>query len=83
MYLFKYYIDGFLCVVYFVVLDYELVLNFLGLSLNCKLVGLEKMNPFAIMMSNRWWKLPASIMFKELFKYISGVNQVSRISCPG
>ena len=39
--------------------------------------GLEKMNPFEIMRSKRWKKNPNGIMFKELFKYIAGVNKVS------
>jgi hypothetical protein len=40
-------------------------------------LGLDKENPFLIMVSKRWQKSPASIMFKELFKYIAGVNQVA------
>merc|ERR1712227_617837 len=39
------------------------------------LAGLENNNPYTIMMSRRFQKTPASIMFRRLFKYISGVNQ--------
>jgi len=37
--------------------------------------GLERTNPFTIMSSRRYQKTPQSIMFRRLFKYISGVNQ--------
>merc|ERR1712142_459430 len=37
--------------------------------------GLERTNPFTIMNSRRFQKTPQSIMFRRLFKYISGVNQ--------
>ena len=39
--------------------------------------GLEKMNPFSLMSSRRWKNHHTSRMFMELFKYISGVNQVN------
>jgi len=39
------------------------------------LAGLEKMNPFEVMMSRRYQKTPRSQQFMELFRYISGVNQ--------
>merc|ERR1712088_1229148 len=39
------------------------------------LAGLENYNPYTIMSSRRFQKTPASIMFRRLFKYISGVNQ--------
>merc|ERR1712210_315766 len=39
------------------------------------LAGLEGTNPYTIMSSRRFQKTPASIMFRRLFKYISGVNQ--------
>lgn len=39
------------------------------------LAGLENVDPLVLMSSNRWQKTPTSLMFKELFKYISGVNQ--------
>merc|ERR1712156_968900 len=39
------------------------------------LAGLENNNPYTIMMSRRFQKTPASIMFRRLLKYISGVNQ--------
>merc|ERR1711936_461485 len=35
----------------------------------------QNYNPYTIMMSRRFQKTPASIMFRRLFKYISGVNQ--------
>lgn len=37
--------------------------------------GLEKMNPMQMMSSKRYKKRPSSYMFKELYKYISGVNK--------
>merc|ERR1712168_1770132 len=39
------------------------------------LAGLERMNPFEVMMSRRYQKTPQSQQFMELFRYISGVNQ--------
>merc|ERR1740137_496069 len=39
------------------------------------LAGLEKMNPYELMMTRRYQKAPRSQMFWELFKYIEGVNQ--------
>jgi len=39
------------------------------------MAGLKNVNPFTIMSSKRWRKSPNSIMFKQLFKYISGVNK--------
>jgi len=39
------------------------------------LAGLEKMNPYELMMTRRYQKSPRSQMFWELFKYIQGVNQ--------
>jgi len=39
------------------------------------MAGLENVNPFVLMSSKRWKKQPSSIMFMELFKYISGVNK--------
>jgi len=39
------------------------------------MAGLKNVNPFTIMSSKRWRKSPSSMMFKELFKYISGVNK--------
>merc|ERR1712060_670338 len=39
------------------------------------LAGLEGNNPYTIMNSRRFQKTPQSIMFRRLFKYISGVNQ--------
>merc|ERR1712117_169935 len=39
------------------------------------LAGLEGTNPYTIMSSRRFQKTPQSIMFRRLFKYISGVNQ--------
>jgi len=37
--------------------------------------GLKNIDPFTLMGSKRWKKQASSIMFKELFKYISGVNK--------
>merc|ERR1740128_191432 len=37
--------------------------------------GLEKMDPMELMRSRRYKKRPSSYMFKELYKYISGVNK--------
>jgi len=37
--------------------------------------GLKNIDPFTLMGSKRWKKTASSIMFKELFKYISGVNK--------
>lgn len=37
--------------------------------------GLDDLNPFVVMSSNRWRKTPQSLMFMQLFKYISGVNK--------
>jgi len=37
--------------------------------------GLDNLNPFVVMSSNRWRKSPQSLMFMQLFKYISGVNK--------
>jgi len=37
--------------------------------------GLRNVSPLMMMSSKRWRKHPSSIMFKELFKYISGVNK--------
>jgi len=42
---------------------------------NDVLAGLEKVNPLTVMSSKRYRKTPSSIMFMELFKYISGVNK--------
>ena len=42
------------------------------------LAGLERMNPFEVMMSRRYQKTPRTQQFMELFRYISGVNQVHR-----
>merc|ERR1712212_933357 len=42
---------------------------------NDVLAGLEDVNPLVLMSSKRYRKSPSSIMFMELFKYISGVNQ--------
>eukprot|EP00088_Acartia_fossae_P002214 TRINITY_DN10879_c0_g1_i1.p1 TRINITY_DN10879_c0_g1~~TRINITY_DN10879_c0_g1_i1.p1 ORF type:complete len:361 (+),score=116.59 TRINITY_DN10879_c0_g1_i1:36-1118(+) len=39
------------------------------------LAGLKNMNPFIMMSSKRWKKTPQSVMFMQLFKYISGVNK--------
>jgi len=39
------------------------------------LAGLERMNPYEVMMSRRYQKRPKSQMFQELFKYIQGENQ--------
>merc|ERR1712018_719365 len=39
------------------------------------LAGLEGTNPYTIMSSRRFQKTPQSVMFRRLFKYISGVNQ--------
>jgi len=39
------------------------------------LAGLERMNPFEVMMSRRFSKTPKSQQFMELFRYIQGVNQ--------
>jgi len=39
------------------------------------LANLENANPWRIMQSKRYQKTPASIMFKRLYRYISGVNQ--------
>jgi len=39
------------------------------------LAGLDDMNPFEIMGSNRYKKRHESQMFMELFRYIAGVNQ--------
>ncbi|XP_023325404.1 uncharacterized protein LOC111699075 [Eurytemora carolleeae] len=39
------------------------------------LAGSENMNPFEVMKSKQWKKAPTSLMFIELFKYISGVNK--------
>jgi len=39
------------------------------------LAGLERMNPFEVMMSRRYQKTPRTQQFMELFRYISGVNQ--------
>jgi len=39
------------------------------------MAGLKNVNPMMLMGSKRWRKSPTSIMFKELFKYISGVNK--------
>jgi len=39
------------------------------------MAGLENVNPYVLMNSRRWRKQPSSIMFMELFKYISGVNK--------
>ena len=39
-------------------------------------LGSENMNPFEVMKSKQWKKAPTSLMFIELFKYISGVNKV-------
>jgi len=39
------------------------------------MAGLENVNPYVLMSSKRWKKQPSSIMFMELFKYISGVNK--------
>merc|ERR1712123_182132 len=39
------------------------------------LAGLERMNPYDVMMSRRYQKTPKSQMFRELFKYIQGENQ--------
>ena len=40
------------------------------------LAGLDDMNPFELMGSKRYKKSYQSRMFMELFRYISGVNQV-------
>merc|ERR1719245_1860077 len=37
--------------------------------------GLDKMSPWTLMASKRWRNHHTSHMFKELFKYISGVNK--------
>jgi len=42
---------------------------------NDVLAGLEDVNPLVLMSSKRYRKSPSSIMFMELFKYISGVNK--------
>merc|ERR1712080_477983 len=39
------------------------------------LANLENANPWRIMQSKRFNKTPASVMFKRLYRYISGVNQ--------
>ena len=40
------------------------------------LAGLERMNPYEVMMSKRYQKTPRSQQFMELFRYIQGVNKV-------
>ena len=44
------------------------------------LAGLDDMNPFEVMGSKRYQRRHESQMFMELFRYISGVNQVSLFS---
>lgn len=39
------------------------------------MAGLKNVNPMLLMGSKRWRKTPTSVMFGELFKYISGVNK--------
>jgi len=39
------------------------------------LAGLERMNPYEVMMSKRYQKTPRSQQFMELFRYIQGVNK--------
>ena len=39
--------------------------------------GLDDMNPFVLMSSKRYQRHHQSQMFMELFRYISGVNQVN------
>ena len=51
------------------IFDYKLV--FAGMSDN-------SVNMMEMMSSQRYRKRPSSRMFKELFKYIAGVNKVER-----
>lgn len=37
--------------------------------------GLERVNPWALLQSRRFQKTPQTMMFRRLFRYISGVNQ--------
>jgi len=39
------------------------------------LAGLERVNPWTILQSRRFQKTPNTVMFRRLFRYISGVNQ--------
>merc|ERR550519_3007200 len=39
------------------------------------LAGLERVNPWAVLQSRRFQKTPQTLMFRRLFRYISGVNQ--------
>jgi len=39
------------------------------------LAGLERANPWTILQSRRFQKTPQTLMFRRLFRYISGVNQ--------